>query len=198
MSYKNTLQEHNILLQQAIDKANALPDAAIDTSDEFVALLENTLETLDNSVITSIRDRACHSATKLVTVNLPAVTNIGMYAFMSCTGLKTVNCPLATSISVQCFYDCKKLERVDFGKAKTISTLALNNATSLTELILRNTDAICILSNVNALGNSGIANGLGYVYVPAALVDVYKADTNWSSFASQIRAIEDYPEITGG
>ena len=27
MSYKSTLQEHNILLQQAIDKANALPDA---------------------------------------------------------------------------------------------------------------------------------------------------------------------------
>lgn len=27
MSYKSTLQEHNTLLQQAIDKANALPDA---------------------------------------------------------------------------------------------------------------------------------------------------------------------------
>ena len=38
----------------------------------------------------------------------------------------------------------------------------------------------------------------GYIYVPRALVNSYKAATNWSTFASQIRAIEDYPDITGG
>lgn len=41
-------------------------------------------------------------------------------------------------------------------------------------------------------------SGTGYIYVPAALVDSYKAATNWSTYADQIRAIEDYPDITGG
>jgi hypothetical protein len=45
---------------------------------------------------------------------------------------------------------------------------------------------------------SGFTNGTGYIYVPATLVDTYKAGTNWSTHADQIRAIEDYPEITGG
>jgi hypothetical protein len=43
-----------------------------------------------------------------------------------------------------------------------------------------------------------VANGTGYIYVPAALIEDYKAATNWSLYADQFRAIEDYPEITGG
>ena len=43
-----------------------------------------------------------------------------------------------------------------------------------------------------------IASGTGYVYVPSALVNSYKSATNWSTYADQIRAIEDYPDITGG
>lgn len=35
-------------------------------------------------------------------------------------------------------------------------------------------------------------------YVPTSLVEEYKSATNWSIYAEQIRAIEDYPEITGG
>ena len=40
--------------------------------------------------------------------------------------------------------------------------------------------------------------GTGYVYVPASLIETYKTATNWSAFANQFRAIEDYPEICGG
>ena len=36
------------------------------------------------------------------------------------------------------------------------------------------------------------------VFVPAAMVDAYKADSRWSKHASKILAIEDYPDITGG
>ena len=42
------------------------------------------------------------------------------------------------------------------------------------------------------LKNTPIASGTGYIYVPAALVDSYKAATNWSNFAAQFRALEDY------
>lgn len=38
---------------------------------------------------------------------------------------------------------------------------------------------------------------MGYIYVPAALIDEYKTATNWATFADQFRAIEDYPDICG-
>jgi hypothetical protein len=34
--------------------------------------------------------------------------------------------------------------------------------------------------------------------VPKSLVDAYKTAENWSTFANQIRAIEDYPEVLEG
>lgn len=39
----------------------------------------------------------------------------------------------------------------------------------------------------------GINNGNGYIYVPKELVADYKAAENWSSYASKIRSLEDYP-----
>lgn len=42
------------------------------------------------------------------------------------------------------------------------------------------------------------ADGGCRFYVPTSLVETYKSATNWSTYAEQIRAIEDYPEITGG
>jgi hypothetical protein len=53
-------------------------------------------------------------------------------------------------------------------------------------------------NKTNIFASTPIASGTGYIYVPAALVDSYKGATNWSTYAAQIRAIEDYPEITGG
>jgi hypothetical protein len=67
----------------------------------------------------------------------------------------------------------------------------------LTTVILR-VNKVCTLANVSAFNNTPIKNGSGYVYVPSALVDSYKAASNWSTYAAQIRAIEDYPEICGG
>ncbi|MBR3159229.1 MAG: hypothetical protein IKF14_09030 [Atopobiaceae bacterium] len=40
-----------------------------------------------------------------------------------------------------------------------------------------------------------IAQGTGYVYVPSSLVDDYKVAGGWSTYAAQIRAIEDYPDV---
>ena len=37
-----------------------------------------------------------------------------------------------------------------------------------------------------------------YIYVPASLLAEYQASEHWAGYASKFRAIEDYPEITGG
>jgi hypothetical protein len=152
---------------------------------------------LDNSLATSLRQRVFQGATKLIEVNLPSVTSAGNYAFYQYSGLVTAKLPKLTTMSTQVFYSCTKLKHADCGQVTNIPAQTFNACSALTELILRKTGSICTLSNVNAVNNTPIGQGTGYVYVPAALVDTYKTATNWSTFANQIRAIEDYPEICG-
>lgn len=166
--------------------------------EDVAALLGNTMTVLDNSIATSLRTRACQGSTKLVTVNLPNVTSLGGYAFYSCSGLKTIKLPKLVSVSTQVFYSNTNLQHADCGQLGNIPAQTFNACAALTELILRKTGSICTLSNVNGVKNTPIGNGTGYVYVPSALVDSYKTATNWSTFEAQFRAIEDYPEITGG
>jgi hypothetical protein len=169
-----------------------------DAEAEVAALLGNTMTDINNSIVTSLRTRIFQGATKLVTANLPSVTSIGAYAFYQCSGLVTVKLPKLTSVSTQCFYSCTKLKHADCGQLGNIPAQTFNACSALTELILRKTSAICTLSNVNGVNNSPIGKGTGYVYVPSALIETYKSNSVWSTFASQFRAIEDYPEICGG
>lgn len=168
-----------------------------DTEEEVAALLDNTMTELNNSLVTSLRARACQAATKLVTANLPSVTSLGGYSFYQCTSLETVKLHSLTSVSTQVFYGCTRLKHADCGLLGNIPAQTFNACSSLTELILRKTGSICTLSNVNGVNNSPIGKGTGYVYVPVALIETYKTANNWSTFASQFRAIEDYPEICG-
>jgi hypothetical protein len=167
--------------------------------DDVAALLENTLTTLDNRNATSLKSRALQGSTKLVSVNLPSVTSMGTYAFYNCSGLLDVRMDKVTSIPSQCFYSCSKLQRADFGAVGSIAAQAFNACTALTVLILRKSDGICTLANTNAVANSGIGTGKGFVYVPRALLNQYTANANWSAVvaAEEFRAIEDYPEICG-
>jgi hypothetical protein len=167
-------------------------------SEEVAALLSNTMTVLDNSLVTTLRTRVCQSATKLVTVNLPNVTSLGGYAFYQCSNLETVTLPKLTTISTQTWYMCPKLEYADCGQLGNVTAQTFASCTALKTLILRKTSSICTLSNANGVSGSGISKGTGYIYVPSALIDTYKTETNWSTFADQFRAIEDYPDICGG
>ena len=40
-----------------------------------------------------------------------------------------------------------------------------------------------------------VESGTGYIYVPQATIEGFKSATNWSTYADQFRAIEDYPDI---
>lgn len=165
--------------------------------EEVAALLSNTMTELNNSIVTSLRTRACQGATKLVTVNLPSVTSLGSYAFYQSSGLITVKIPKLTTVSTQVFYGCTKLQHADCGQLGNIPAQTFNACSALSELILRKTGSICTLGNVNGVNNTAIGKGTGYIYVPAALIEQYKAAANWSTFAAQFRAIEDYPDICG-
>ena len=177
------------------------------------------LTTVDLPACESIGAVAFGYCINLTTVVFPAATNIGPSAFAQCTGLTTVDLPVATSIGIgafqgsglttvvfpaatsigdDAFSQCTGLTTVDFPVATSIGNNTFRSCTGLTALILRSTEQACTLSHTNSFIDTPIATGTGYIYVPAALVDSYKAATNWTTYADQIRAIEDYPDICGG
>lgn len=118
-----------------------------------------------------------------------------------------------TSIPRNKFNACRQLPKVDFAKVSYIEGGAFNNtgpgngdgSVGLVTVILRNTETVCALQGSGAFGGwCPVNKGLGYIYVPKTMADgsdgvtAYRNATNWSTYANQIRAIEDYPEICGG
>ncbi len=174
----------------------------------------------ENDRVDTIGDYAFYGANELTSVSFPAVTSVGKQAFMNCTRLVLINMPMlqvaqdaafngnsslteitlpaATELRDQTFLNCKALTRADLAAATLLYGLVFKNCSKLATVILRNTSQLCTLQNKAAFEATPIASGTGYIYVPAALVDSYKAATNWSTLADRIRAIEDYPEICGG
>ena len=140
---------------------------------------------------------------KLTSVNIPNAFNFGDYAFYNCSKLTSANIPNARTISTSMFRGCSKLTGVDLHNATSISMESFSGCYLLKSVILRS-ETMCKLSSSNAfnycyhiLGTVNATNNPngdkdGYIYVPRALVDSYKSATNWSTYASQIRALEDY------
>ena len=95
------------------------------------------------------------------------------------------------------FMRCSNLAKIDFDVLEEMQDADFYQCSALTAVIIRS-PAVCTMSDSDAFKSTPIESGTGYVYVPAALVDSYKAATNWSVYADQIRAIEDYPDICGG
>ena len=132
------------------------------------------------------------------------ITELGDLA-MAKTKLTRVSLPSIIKMGHSVFLQCTTLEHIDFGPDLVDANASLagvrkelfNGCSALTTVIFRST-TILKMENVNAFTGTPIENGTGYIYVPSALVDSYKAATNWSTYAAQIRAIEDYPEICGG
>lgn len=101
-----------------------------------------------------------------------------------------------TSIRGFAFFNCVRLSTVDLTAATSVGARAFQNSTVRT-LILRSNTVVPAGDKYVCWGTP-IKNGDGYIYVPRNLVDSYKSNSNWSAYATQFRAIEDYPEITGG
>ena len=134
----------------------------------------------------------------LRTVDMPSLARVEQSLFMGCSALETVTFPKANTVASRAMDGCSALAYADLPICARLEAKGFYNCTSLETIILRKSDAICTLTNVNAFTGTKIASGDGYIYVPSALVDRYKVATNWSAYASQIRAIEDYPDVCGG
>ena len=162
------------------------------------SLVLGEIEVFSSDKVTSFRQYMFQSCRKLKELNTPNLKTLGSCSCQNCTQLKEISFPNITgAIATSVFNGCSSLEYADVGNATQLQTSSFSNCNSLLTLILRNTKVVT-LASASVLNNTPIRFGYGYVYVPKALVEQYKNATNWSTFASQFRAIEDYPEIAGG
>lgn len=148
--------------------------------DELDKLLSNQLTTLDSNA-TSVKRYTFTSSAKLVSVNLPEATSIANYAFFNCTLLTDVDLHKVESIDANVFNACYKLTALIL-RTPTRATLVNTNAFTNCYHFLGTTN-----STYNPNGDKD-----GYIYVPRSLVDSYKVATNWSTYSTQFRALEDY------
>lgn len=162
--------------------------------------------------VTKLDSEAFSYCSALTSVNLPNVNTHGSKPFYSC-GIKSLSMPSLSSTNNVLCNSCSLLERADFQiltstgsnfitycdkftsvdlpMLNTLGSSAFTNCKSLKMVILRST-TMCTLQGTNAFKSSLIASGTGYIYVPRALVEGYKTATNWSTYANQFRALEDY------
>ena len=154
-------------------------------------ILTRQATTISNDRITYLGTEVFRNYSSLAVADFPNVTSAGVNTFYACYALSTVNCPSLISISSNMFAYSSLLKRLDFPSVESISGGAFSSCSRLVTLILRKADTVCTLENVSAFTNTPIAKGTGFVYVPDDLVEQYKAATNWSTYANQIKPISE-------
>jgi hypothetical protein len=162
-----------------------------------------SITSIDAPNVTTVGTRAFYNCKNATNINLPNATSLADYAFYYCNSLASIALPQVSSMTNYVFQYCENLKSVDLPKVQRIYGYDFASCYRLERLILRS-ETMTTLAGTNAFDKCyhlhGTVNAIynpngdkdGYIYVPRALVDSYKGATNWSNFATQFRALEDY------
>ena len=172
-----------------------LPKLKLATGGEFQGC--TSLETIDLPNLIEVTAYGLfYGCTALKNVNLPNLVQLSPSGsgFKDCTSLEQIVLPKCRSTGNSAFENCTNLKVIDFHTAlNSLGNSNLGITPALEAFILRDTVMTPKYSNsVAPFSGSPIGNGTGYIYVPRELVDTYKADSKWSPYANQFRALEDY------
>ena len=160
----------------------------------------------------SIGSNAFSGCTGITRASLGSSVTIGTYAFYNCSSLASIILPSdLKSIPDYCFQNCYDLSSITWPEAlssignrafegcrfkgnnytlqlpSTVISIGSQAFTYLPHLIIPSTSAVSIQSN--SFGPTSYT----FLYVPKAMVEMYKVRTNWSNYAERIRPIRDYP-----
>ena len=135
--------------------------------------------------------------TALTSVSAPELQTLPSQMLYYCQALEEAVFPKVSTVNSGVFNYCTNLTKIDLGGAITrLSSAFMASASKVTALILRGVTTVPTLGSTT-FSNTPVKTGTCYVYVPKELEATFKVASNWSTYASQIRAIEDYPEICG-
>ena len=167
------------------------------------------LESLSFPNATTIEDYMCDHCTGLTYINFPNVITIKQFAFQECSSLTMLKFPELTTISGQyamayvgrsstngvtiilpkiqtmgtdTFRGCKTTAvdlGADLSQLPSRCMYATGVADNYPVVILRKSDAIVTLANVNAIAPG--TNKTCTIYVPEALISSYQADSSWQT-----------------
>ena len=163
-------------------------------SEQENALVERTLTTYENSMISQVGNYTFAYCTGLASVNLPLATTIGDNAFQFCRSLVSISLPSATSIGSYAFQNCSRLASINLPSATTIGMGAFTNCSALISINLFGS-SVPYLQGVNAFTGTPISEfwifgKYGSIYVPASLYSDYIASTNWAAYSSRFVSIQ--------
>lgn len=165
-----------------------------------------SLETFSTTVFTG--------CSNLKSLNVPNCTDFGNSTIVG-TAIETISLPIlenlrtrpfngANSNGVKCY-----LKTIYIPKAKISSSNVFYRASSLTTIIITQTEQVLTLPDAVTTGSFKYAyhylgevdatnnpDGLkdGYIYVDESMVDAYKSATNWSVLADQIKPLSEIPQ----
>lgn len=183
----------------------------------MASFMQSGIVRADFPEVTTLNDYVFYSCNSLISANFPKVKSIPNNCFNTCENLETINIPLCYSIGdnalayiyklkevsfpvcnvgVSAFYNDYGLEKVDFNPTTTYNYMpigysAFNNCNKLKILALRN-ENVWSLSDSSCFQGTLIESGTGFIYVPKSQIEQYKVTTNWTVYADQFRALEDY------
>ena len=142
----------------------------------------------------------------LQNINLPQCDYLGPGTFVSCVNLKSIDLPLCTTVGFKAFYFCVGMSSVSLPMCKYVGPQAFFFTKALSSVNL----PVCSRIDSNAFAEGNIQTlVLGYdsivtipafgifsgnipsIYVPASLVEAYKADPNWSQYSNSIFPISE-------
>lgn len=168
------------------------------------------LTSLDLPNVTTIGEYAFCDCYGLTSINLPKVKTIGQYAFNNCSNLTSLDLPNVITIEDQAFNMCT-LTSINLPNAVTIKGgFSINvNILDLPKieymdissiycdvLIIRTENKVCENINYDNIYGHGYISyddpNYPTIYVPDNLVDSYKADANWSTYADYIKPLSEY------
>lgn len=154
-------------------------------SDAFSSCPSLTDIVFSNSV-TTIGNSAFSSCGSLANITLPdSVTSIGENAFSYCYGLKNIIIPNSvTSIGRYAFKACRSLASISVpNSVANFGDSAFSGCYGMKVYDFTNHTAVPTLSGTSVFQNIPADCE---IRVPAALVDEWKAATNWSTYADYI------------
>lgn len=186
----DALVDRSITSYTAGDGVTSIGAAAFQTCKALVAVVGNNIETIS---FNAFRDIFTAGVAKTVAFSFPELVSVSSSAFDQAAGTvgdssATFNAPKLQNIQANAFRRFPVTE-LTFPELTTIRSGAFSGC-PLTSLTLPG-ETVPTLESADAFAGTPIAAGTGVIRVPATLVDTYKSATNWSTYSTQITAIEE-------